>query len=69
MIQKLCFSGQGLGKNEDGITKPIKASLKFDNTGIGHDHGEQFTNNWWETLFNKASQNIDVSNEKFVIFR
>ncbi|XP_044746644.1 G patch domain-containing protein 4 [Coccinella septempunctata] len=52
--------GQGLGKNENGITKPIKASLKFDNAGIGHDHGAEFTNNWWETVFNKASQNIDV---------
>ncbi|KAL3287685.1 hypothetical protein HHI36_002152 [Cryptolaemus montrouzieri] len=55
--------GQGLGRNEDGITKPIKPKLKFDNTGVGHDPGAQFTNRWWETLFNNATQNIDVQVE------
>ncbi|KAK9892960.1 hypothetical protein WA026_023017 [Henosepilachna vigintioctopunctata] len=52
--------GQGLGKNEDGISQPIKPKLKFDNAGVGHDHGAEFTNKWWETLFNSATQNIDI---------
>lgn len=34
--------------------------MKFDNYGLGHDTGEEFTNKWWETLFNKAAQNIDI---------
>lgn len=40
--------GKGLGKKEDGIVTAIKPKLKFDNSGVGHDVGEQFTNNWWE---------------------
>ena len=39
--------GQGLGKESQGISEPIKASLKFDTAGIGHDIAKQFTNNWW----------------------
>lgn len=58
MFQSL--TGQGLGKKEDGIVKPIKPKLKFDNSGIGHDAAEQFTNNWWEQIYNKASSNISV---------
>lgn len=56
----LTFAGKGLGKNEDGISKAIRPNLKFDNCGLGHDAGEEFTNNWWETLFNKAAENLDV---------
>ncbi|KAJ8959101.1 hypothetical protein NQ318_022358 [Aromia moschata] len=53
--------GKGLGKNEDGISSPLKPKLKFDNTGVGHVAGEQFTNNWWEKLFNNAADNLDVN--------
>ncbi|KAG5898520.1 hypothetical protein JTB14_038473 [Gonioctena quinquepunctata] len=52
--------GKGLGKKENGISKPLKPKLKFDNSGVGHDVGEQFTNNWWEKLFNSAADNINV---------
>ncbi|XP_056636983.1 G patch domain-containing protein 4 [Diorhabda sublineata] len=52
--------GKGLGKNEDGISVALKPKLKFDNTGVGHNVGEQFTNNWWEKIFNNASDNIDI---------
>ncbi|KAJ8946797.1 hypothetical protein NQ314_008781 [Rhamnusium bicolor] len=52
--------GKGLGKNEDGIATPLKPKLKFDNAGVGHNASEQFTNNWWEKLFNNAAKNIDV---------
>ena len=38
--------GQGLGKTQQGIVDPIKPTLKFDKTGIGHDHAEEFTNVW-----------------------
>ena len=36
--------GDGLGKQQQGITDPIKASLKFDKTGVGHDIAKEFTN-------------------------
>lgn len=54
------IAGKGLGKNEDGIAKPLKPKLKFDNHGIGHDPAEHFTNNWWEQVYNKAASNVKV---------
>lgn len=30
---------------------------------MGHDVGEQFTNNWWEKLFNNAAENINVESD------
>ncbi|RZC36484.1 G patch domain-containing protein 4, partial [Asbolus verrucosus] len=42
------------------MSEALKPKLKFDNSGIGHDVGDQFTNNWWERLFNNASKNINV---------
>ncbi|CAG9812658.1 unnamed protein product [Phaedon cochleariae] len=52
--------GKGLGKKENGISTALKPKLKFDNAGVGHNVGEQFTNNWWERVFNDAAGNIDV---------
>lgn len=52
--------GQGLGKNEDGISKAITPKLKFDKTGVGHNPGDEFTDHWWESVFNNAAQNINV---------
>lgn len=61
---KLVVLGKGLGRHENGIATAIKPKLKFDNSGIGHDVGEQFTNNWWERVFNSAAENIDVQVNK-----
>ncbi|CAH0551548.1 unnamed protein product [Brassicogethes aeneus] len=55
--------GKGLGKNEDGINSALKPKLKFDNTGLGHDRGKEFTNKWWENVYNAASSNFDVHKE------
>lgn len=52
--------GQGLGRNEDGISTPIKPKLKFDNRGVGHSLAKEFTENWWEKTYNTAASNIDV---------
>ena len=46
--------GQGLGKTQQGIVDPIRPTLKFDKTGIGHDHAEEFTNVWINNLQNIA---------------
>lgn len=54
--------GDGIGKNNQGIVNPIKASFKFDNTGVGYDIADEFTTNWWEHLFNHTAKKIDASN-------
>lgn len=54
--------GTGLGKHESGIKEAIKVKLKKDQAGIGHDPAEQFTFNWWEHVYNKAANNIEVTN-------
>jgi len=34
--------------------------LKFDKTGIGHDMAKEFTNNWWDLAYAKASSGIQI---------
>jgi hypothetical protein len=53
--------GLGLGATNQGRTDPIRAQLKFDTMGVGHDRAEEFTSSWWEVNFNKAAKNITVS--------
>ncbi|KAH8355547.1 hypothetical protein KR200_004487, partial [Drosophila serrata] len=52
--------GEGLGKNNTGIAAPLKASLKFDNAGLGVDRAQEFNDHWWERCFNEAASNVDV---------
>ncbi|XP_017088794.2 G patch domain-containing protein 4 [Drosophila bipectinata] len=52
--------GDGLGKHNDGIAAPLKASLKFDNAGLGVDRAQEFNDHWWERCFNEATNNVDV---------
>lgn len=56
--------GQGLGKSNDGISKPIKAKLKFDTAGIGHDAGKELVNDWWSGAYNSALDNVEVKTEE-----
>merc|ERR1712173_135436 len=60
--------GKGLGKNEQGIVDPIKASLKFDSTGIGHDIAKEFTNHWWDLAFKKASSSLQIEHSSVIEF-
>lgn len=57
-------SGEGLGKNSQGISEPIKPSLKFDKTGVGHDLAEEFTSTWWNDAYTKAVDNVTIDNEQ-----
>ncbi|XP_064471556.1 G patch domain-containing protein 4-like isoform X2 [Ornithodoros turicata] len=50
--------GQGLGKDEDGIVAPIRPSLKFDTSGLGHRI--DLTSDWWCKAFNNAAKSIEV---------
>lgn len=52
--------GKGLGKKENGIADAIKVNLKMDSTGLGFDHGEQFTFRWWDHMYGSALNKIDV---------
>ncbi|KAH8341056.1 hypothetical protein KR067_004379 [Drosophila pandora] len=52
--------GEGLGKQNDGIAAPLKASLKFDNAGLGVDRAKEFNDHWWERCFNEAANNVAV---------
>jgi len=56
--------GDGLGKNNNGIAAPLKASLKFDNAGLGVDRATEFNDHWWERCFNEAASNVTVKVEQ-----
>ena len=34
--------------------------MKFDKTGVGHDMAKEFTNNWWDLAYAKASSKIQI---------
>lgn len=57
-------SGEGLGKNAQGISEPIKASLKFDKTGVGHDPAKEFTSTWWADAYKNAADNVTIGNDE-----
>ncbi|XP_017879470.1 G patch domain-containing protein 4 [Ceratina calcarata] len=58
--------GKGLGKHESGIAQALKPKLKFDTTGVGHKNDDY--NNWWESAFNKAANNITVKSQTNGVF-
>jgi Pin2-interacting protein X1 len=47
--------GKGLGKNETGISKHIKAVKRDDNSGLGSEsvQAEEVAENWWHDAFSK----------------
>lgn len=49
-----------MGRFNNGITEALRPKLKFDSTGLGHSHSEQFTYHWWDHAFNKAAKSFDV---------
>lgn len=56
----LLLSGKGLGKNENGISEALKPKLKRSVSGVGHDLAADFTEHWWNNLYNKAAKNVEV---------
>ncbi|XP_060057610.1 G patch domain-containing protein 4 [Erinaceus europaeus] len=56
--------GKGLGRKENGITQALKVTLKQDTHGIGHDPAKEFTNHWWNELFNKTAASLVVETKK-----
>lgn len=53
--------GDGLGRDKNGITKPLKAKYKFDNAGLGHNPADDMNNHWWENVYNQAATNLNVA--------
>lgn len=61
--------GQGLGKNETGISKHIVISKREDNVGLGVDNSKSASavqDQWWHNSFSRtlASINITVSDSE-----
>uniref|UniRef100_A0A8C0T6M2 G patch domain-containing protein 4 n=1 Tax=Canis lupus familiaris TaxID=9615 RepID=A0A8C0T6M2_CANLF len=52
--------GKGLGRNENGITQALRVTLKQDTHGVGHDPAKEFTDHWWDELFNRTAASLVV---------
>ncbi|KAL8559976.1 hypothetical protein ACOMHN_041447 [Nucella lapillus] len=62
--------GSGLGTNQQGISQSIKVKIKQDTTGVGHDPAKEFTDHWWDHLYNKAAAGLIVEeNEEGVVLK
>jgi hypothetical protein len=46
--------GKGLGKNEDGISNPIKLRSQFDSAGFGYDRTSGFNTQAWFAKIDEA---------------
>ncbi|XP_054419355.1 G patch domain-containing protein 4 isoform X2 [Pteronotus mesoamericanus] len=56
--------GKGLGRKENGITQALRIRLKQDTHGVGHDPAKEFTNHWWNELFNKTAASLVVETKQ-----
>lgn len=48
--------GKGLGKNEQGVNKPIRLQSQMDSVGLGFDRTSQFNTNIWFAKIDVAIQ-------------
>lgn len=69
MLDDIEQLGKGLGKKEDGIAAPVRASLKFDHAGIGYDtaNAESYGDKWWTRTYDDAANGLDVKNEVMLL--
>jgi len=60
--------GKGLGKKEDGITAPLRSSMKFDCTGVGYDtaNAESYSDQWWTRAYDNAANGLHVKNKVII---
>ncbi|XP_077296204.1 G patch domain-containing protein 4-like [Arctopsyche grandis] len=56
--------GKGLGKNENGISQALKPKPKRSSGGLGHNMADEFTNHWWNKVYNNATTNIEVNTKQ-----
>ncbi|VDD80952.1 unnamed protein product [Mesocestoides corti] len=51
--------GEGLGKNKDGISRPIKASMKFSRRGLGAVHlTARMDESFWSDVYQEAVSRV-----------
>ena len=58
--------GKGLGVAEDGMTEPIRVTVKGDTKGVGYlqqQYTEEFDNEWWRQAYNTSAESVVVSNK------
>ena len=58
--------GKGLGIAEDGITEPIRVTVKGDTKGVGYQqqqYTEEFDNEWWRLAYNTSAESVVVHNK------
>ncbi|XP_075218571.1 uncharacterized protein LOC142323170 isoform X3 [Lycorma delicatula] len=55
-------SNKGLGKDENGIKKPV--CLPYQTTKLGFGYNKKEDDLWWEKMFDDAAKNINISVEK-----
>ena len=46
------------------MSEPIKPSLKFDKTGVGHDPAKEFTDTWWSDAYKQAADNVVIGHDQ-----
>lgn len=56
--------GKGLGRKENGITQALRVTLKQDTHGVGHDPAKEFTDHWWNELFNRTAASLVVDTQQ-----
>ena len=59
----IAAKGKGLGVGNAGRSEIVKASLKFDKTGLGAGDSELHEFKWWDHAFNQASSNIIIDSD------
>lgn len=60
LLQKMGWKGKGLGKNEQGITEPIKSGMRDPKLGIG----KQEEDDYFTAEENIQSRKLDIEREE-----
>lgn len=52
--------GGGLGRERQGTSTPLRAHLKFDTSGLGHDPAADLCDSWWSRAYDRAASRLVV---------
>lgn len=69
MLKMMGWTGEGLGKNQDGIQNPIQAVRRDGNFGIGAEkHDESWNDDWWMDTYLGAMKSVKSKLNKDGVF-